>query len=654
MSSPPTSMANTSPTNASAASFWSQKRQSDKASPNSTASNGIPSTSIAPDGMAPHQPTPAKVADMKTASASSAPAVQSPQNSMIFKRKQLARVFEDSDDDDDIQSPSTSIGPDTKDSHIQRLEGEVAAKDACIKALEGGARAQDTRTQGLSTTVEKKELHIKELVALSDEKARQTVQLVDELEQKSKQIQDLEDKVKALENKVKALEGKVHHVPLDEPAAEYHTPETSTPENSAPKGVAPVPFADSATPNNPPPKIFASVQTSPVARNEETTTATPPKPLTILTRTPTPRDIIAPVFITPDMVKSVPPVAPAPVLTFPNKNLKEATAQPKLANLAPATLKKTATDAAKGAWSAAGWLPDVRNLPYKQRKELGRGPKTCIVLGGVPIQGIPKKMLMQVSEMANDFFTKQPRANQIYLPANSMAMAAARELMAWVSDVCTSPKEFSVKLRFLSNTSDADAQNIAIMSAARYLGMSTYVRHFTRHYCDEIRRQMLSLDTIALIEKFFAVDDPVFECLVNNLAHHRSKQNLPGQEQFEEFIKDHPKLAAAMEKANEAILQKRQVHTRHFNPSPQLTQTTRLVEKAASPNRMMFPPLDEPLWCLSISYSFLSSIGISTESTTAFYATIPMVMAFASDLFGKKASMGQLYSVSYNSGFFVF
>ncbi|KAF2788357.1 hypothetical protein K505DRAFT_421163 [Melanomma pulvis-pyrius CBS 109.77] len=584
-------MAITSPPNASAASFWSQKRQSDKASPNGAPSNGIPSTSIAPDSIAPHQSIPAKVADMKTVSTSSAPAVQSPHNSMFFKCKQLARVFEDSDDDDnDVQLSSASIDPDAKDSRIQRLEGEVAAKDARIKTLEGEGCAQDTRTQELSTTVEENELHIKELVFLSDEKARQTVQLVDELERKSKEIRHLEDKVKALENrfeaienKVKTLEGKVDHVPLDEPAPEVPATEKSTPEKRAPKDATVVPVADSPTPNDPPPNMSESNQAPLVAQTEGTTMATPLKSPTILCRTPAPRDIIAPVFVTPDMVKSVPPVAPAPVLKFPNKNLKETTTPPKLAKVALATLKKADMDAAKGAWSATGSLPDVRNFPFEQRKELGQGPKTCIVLGEVPIQGVPKKMFMQVSEMANNFFTKQPHANQMHIPANSMVIAAARELMAWVSDVCTSPKEFSVKLRFLSNTPDADAQNIAIMSAARYLGMSTYVRHFTRHYCDEIRRQMLSLKTIALIEKFFAVDDPVFECLVNNLAHHRSKQNLPRQEQFEEFIKGHPKLAAAMEKANDAILRKRQVPTRHFQSQIGANEDNQASRKGGKP-----------------------------------------------------------------------
>jgi hypothetical protein len=299
-----------------------------------------------------------------------------------------------------------------------------------------------------------------------------------------------------------------------------------------------------------------------LADSQKTTKATPFMLKTILTQAPTPRDSEDPIFSTPETVKAGHPVPKAPVVVFPQRNLlKVPTLATKGTTLEPLTTPKPSEKAIEGAWVATGRLPDIRNLSRDQREDLGRGPKVTISVGGVSTPTIPKKLLVQVSETANDFFTKNPNAKEMPFPRGSMAGGAVCEFAKWINDICTASKEFSVKIRFPNITKDADMQNLAIMNAARVLGMLTYVRHFTRYYCDEIRKLLLPLSTIALIEQYATIGDPVYECLVNNLAHHRSKKTIPDQERFNRFLIAHPRLAADLEKADRKIEAKRGVRT---------------------------------------------------------------------------------------------
>jgi hypothetical protein len=580
----------------SASSFWSQKLQEDKAAPNDVLTNGVSKLNgVSTNGNSPnditlngiipkltngtltngtatpkatlfHKTTAATLTQMKTASL---PPVQSSRNSVVFKRKQLATVFADSNSDEKIDFP-----PDAKHVRIQQLEGEVSAKDERIKTLEGEARARDIHVQQLQTGAE---FTIQQLLTLADEKDCRIAVLESAVKQKSELVQQLEEKFKALEYEASVPEGKepysrynrVTHGSMDrlrlwlelsaninlgqEPTCEVALKVSAQDQNSPTQAAA-----NDAIEEEGQPQEFEST----LADSPTVTTATLFMPTAIPTRTPVPRDDEEPLFSTPETVKTGPPVPKAPLMVFPQKNTKNASASaPKTTALAAMTAPKVAENAAKGAWAATGYLLDVRNLSRDQREDLGRGPKVTITVGGIPSPTIPKKMLMQVSEAANNYFTKNPNANVMPFPRGCMVGGAVCEFAKWINDICTASKEFSVKIRFSNITKDADTQNLAIMQAARVLGMSTYVRHFTRHYCDEIRKVLLPLDTIARIAQFTTTDDPVYECLVNNMAHHRSKKNVSEQQQLEQFLVAHPRLAADLEKANAKIQEKREVRT---------------------------------------------------------------------------------------------
>ena len=600
-----TSMINgVAPTSAtSASSFWSRKLQEDTAAPNCALTNGASkSSAVSTNGNSPnhitsdcitpkltngtvtnstatpkatlfHKTTSAALAQVKTASF---PTVQSPRNSIIFKRKQFATVFADGISDEKIDLPS-----DAKHVRIQQLEDEVAAKNERIKVLEGEARAKDIHIQQLPTGTE---FTTQQLVAFVDERNCLITMLESRVEQKSHLVQQLEEKVKALEDEASVFKCKEPYAgynsythgsidrlrlwlecsaninPGQEPTHEV-APQVSAQDQNSPTQSA---ANDAVQEESQPQEFESTLAESPTATTVTpfVPTVNPFMPTAIPTQMPIPRDDKEPLFSTPETVKTGPPVPKAPIMVFPQKNKKNASASAlKTTALVAMTAPKVAKNVAKGAWAATGHLPDVRNLSRDQREDLGRGPKVTITVGGVPTPTMPKKMLMQVSEVANDYFTKNPNAKIMPFPRGCMVGGAVCEFVKWINDICTASKEFSVKIRFSHITKDADTQNLAIMQAARVLGMSTYIRHFTRHYCDDIRKVLLPLDTVARIEQFTTTDDPVYECLVNNMAHHRSKKNVADQQQLDQFLVAHPRLAADLAKANAKIQEKREVRT---------------------------------------------------------------------------------------------
>ncbi|KAF2703273.1 hypothetical protein K504DRAFT_508189 [Pleomassaria siparia CBS 279.74] len=599
---------------------WGEKRAGANSVPKRE-TNGNCGTSDTPsNGFAYEAATPMSM-DTEFSSPSDSASVNSQQNGMLVKRKEPARIFTDSDDDN-FDLPVTPSYQGTKELRPKQIEGDVIAKDDRIKTLEAETAAKDARVKELEDMVEKKNLHIDVVVALVGEKSRRSDQLQAEVAQKAAYIEKLEAKITVLESQVvdpiaeDTLTEEAHitdiltadksnlaetaarntdseHITPDDAndaISEDPTPEVSIPEKVNTKTATPAESTpEQSTPEKANTKIAPSEDSTPEQLTpQKTNTETPPpaesaKPLQLQPAAPTkphakdeqspaPHDLTAPVFITPATMKIGTPVPPRPVLKFPNKNIgkqnsskittiaapKPIIAAPKLATLDPeASNNKSTSGNGKGPWkSATGRVLDVRSLSREQREELGRGPKVSLEVRGVYIRGIPKGMFMQVSERAHDLFTKNPHMDVARFPESGMAPAAVKEIAAWITDICSAPKEFSLKIRFAGNTADADAQNLAIMNAARNLGMSAYIRHFTRHYCEDIRKGITTMKLIALIERTATVDDPVFECLVNNLTLHRTMQNDADRQQFEEFLKDHKRLGEAMAKVDMKIKEK--------------------------------------------------------------------------------------------------
>ncbi|KAF2729620.1 hypothetical protein EJ04DRAFT_588402 [Polyplosphaeria fusca] len=243
---------------------------------------------------------------------------------------------------------------------------------------------------------------------------------------------------------------------------------------------------------------------------------------------------------------------PAPVLKFPGENKIQSHLKslPMMAPTKPAFIPQPAVS--KNGWTGSSKNLDIRDMTLGQRVELFRGPSVAIYIGQHPLRGAPKHMLMQASKSANAYFTEYPQAESVHFPINSMAFPAVKHIVDWLIDMGSCKKVYSIPL-----LPDKFLENLSIRRAARVLGMDRYVNHFTKNYCDYIRAQMPTLDELAIIEKFCAQNDPLFECLVNNLAHKQIKGEIPNTEGFEKFLEKHGKLAVEIKDSCAKILKSR-------------------------------------------------------------------------------------------------
>jgi hypothetical protein len=95
------------------------------------------------------------------------------------------------------------------------------------------------------------------------------------------------------------------------------------------------------------------------------------------------------------------------------------------------------------------------------------------------------------------------------------------------------------------------AQNVALLRAARVLGMERYTRHILKEFVDYLKTDLPSYEEIAIVEHNATSDqDPLWTGLVNHLCHDRHKKFIPDPEAFEAFLEQHPRLKKAMAAAD--------------------------------------------------------------------------------------------------------
>ncbi|KAF2477102.1 uncharacterized protein BDR25DRAFT_309403 [Lindgomyces ingoldianus] len=148
---------------------------------------------------------------------------------------------------------------------------------------------------------------------------------------------------------------------------------------------------------------------------------------------------------------------------------------------------------------------------------------------------------MSASPDAHAYFTAHSQADGIYLLVNCIAGPAAQHIVEWLTDMGKCTKPYSIPLR-----SGHFLENLAVRRAALILGMSPYVAHFTKKFCDHLLTGTASYDEIAMIGNLTTDDDPLFNCLIKNLAHLRAWNGIEDFVQFEKFLSSHPELAAAI------------------------------------------------------------------------------------------------------------
>jgi hypothetical protein len=159
---------------------------------------------------------------------------------------------------------------------------------------------------------------------------------------------------------------------------------------------------------------------------------------------------------------------------------------------------------------------DIRHMGHSERVLFANGPEIDVMLGDTKLATLPKYILMQCSTKANKYFTDHADATSITFPESSMEAEFAKLHLSWMDEMTYQGRVYSVTLN-----AELDARNVKICQAARAMGLNnTYVGHFTKILCDKIRTNTSSTEFMSMIcEVANAENDPVFECLVNNLAN---------------------------------------------------------------------------------------------------------------------------------------
>jgi hypothetical protein len=183
----------------------------------------------------------------------------------------------------------------------------------------------------------------------------------------------------------------------------------------------------------------------------------------------------------------------------------------------------------------------------QQRQALFEGPLITLHINQIAINGIFKRAAMAVSRVLNEHFTMYPESIEYRFPTDILAPEAVRYLlMSWMWEVSQEFEVFAVPMQ------DTFAKNVALLRAARFLGMERYTKHILTAHIDYLKTALPSYEEITIVEhNATSGQDPLWTQMVNHLCHDRFKKLFPDPDDFAVFLEDHPRLKIAMESADE-------------------------------------------------------------------------------------------------------
>jgi hypothetical protein len=246
------------------------------------------------------------------------------------------------------------------------------------------------------------------------------------------------------------------------------------------------------------------------------------------------------VFVTADRIKKVPPPPPARKLTL---GIDPSKFQKKIPQPQPTTARRLLYSSRHGNSATPTIDPgkDIRRMSKEEREPFGYGPTVQIFLDNKMVATVPKYGFMQVSLKAFKYWNENPNATPMKFEADAFTLDALSIQLEWIAMHTYCNKVFSVNLK----SEAGDRQNLELFRCARALGLHPmYMGHFTRMYCDQIRKGP-SYDLISLIEELTWDDaDPIFECLANNWLLNYSKAKPEAIPAWESKLTRLPRLAA--------------------------------------------------------------------------------------------------------------
>lgn len=467
-----------------------------------------------------------------------------------------------------------------KDARIGELEATVGVKDMRIEELEAAlgetkrnnvhfednVASKDTRIKILEQESTTKSLQVQELVAEVDTKDRRIMILETELDKKGTIIRDLEMK----QNNV-ATERLMPQQPTG--TKKDSTNNTPIPDHEDKEWVNIKSAGSKASFRNATSSTVsgsAHEQSKGSASSTSPQTSSTPKNTSAFQQAgPAVGTSKSPTFLTQESLRVVPP-APAPKkLSFPidfSKYGKKATL-PTVKVVEPPIVKAgpvpTWGAAAKQARTESAAVPpiepskDIRHMEHDRRMAYGNGPLIALSMGHVKLGTVPKYMFMQCSGKAYRYFTEHPDATSITFSTGSMDVDSAKAHITWMDEMTYQGRVYSITL----NTDPKfDTKNLNICRAARVLGLNnTYVGHFTKQLCDRVRKQYVTPEFLHMVcALVYPENDPIFDCLANNLVNQRARNTLADPKLLAELIAQHLFLGEEIDKIEKRMAGARQ------------------------------------------------------------------------------------------------
>jgi hypothetical protein len=451
----------------------------------------------------------------------------------------------------------------TKTLRIAELEGAVQDKDHHILDLEADIQEKDDKIELLKKENKEQLLRNQELLREADEKADRIKKLESELQQKTVVVRDLEQELASPvfvspNDAELAIEGQLKN------EVSGSTNSLAEIKTKGEKTESVTSCSDSFEIVDPP-----ATEEVKAEKLESTTTIEQPKEngATKAASGPSLGASAFPTFVTKQTLKVVPPAPKPKTLTLGIDMSKygkkpAASAAKTVRPSSPVADKDGHTTpwghSSRQARDKTGTMPefnpsaDIRHMSHGQRVVYGNGPEVTVKLGEVKLAAIPKYVLMQCSGKALKYFSVNPEATSWIFPAGSMDADAATAHLKWMDEMTYQSRVYSLRLQ-----TDAvhDKKNLHICRAARVLGLNNaYVAQFTKQFCNRIRAQDVSFEFMDLLcQLAHPENDPVFDCLANNLVNQKKVGNAKVAADLEKLVAKHTSLKEKMEKIEKRI-----------------------------------------------------------------------------------------------------
>ncbi|KAF1948989.1 hypothetical protein CC80DRAFT_555797 [Byssothecium circinans] len=186
-------------------------------------------------------------------------------------------------------------------------------------------------------------------------------------------------------------------------------------------------------------------------------------------------------------------------------------------------------------------VANLRNLTTSQRLELLDGPQVSIHVGYTQLcENVPKRMLMTVSQTAHTYFTANPTAKTLPLPAMRAKEAAMKNMIRG-----TTTAKFAGDVVQNVPTGNSFDSVIDTYIAGLALGMEAHIKPLKARInkAISVNYGLITYEQLTAIVTALPRYDAVYKHAAHNLAFTKFKNKIPDIEDFEQWLKNYPQFA---------------------------------------------------------------------------------------------------------------